>query len=706
MRRITAFVVGQASGRVIFLEDGDNFNTLLQKASERLGITARSVMTPDGKPLATLEGLGATTILYFSSEGQAREEKREETREERLKRLQEEQIRLFEAAKARAPVSPAPQAPASPIPAQTWENEVAKIKELLPHLLDADILSAIKRFHGNTERALEALLNGTASPAEPAEPAEPAPRAELARSVFAEPAVKHSPQVETIRAMLPHLALERIEAALKRFANVEEAVAHLLGDAEEKREQHQAQLDGESDEEYSDEGSDDDSHDDSHDDSPETKKKDDFLEQDVTQLDWFKQALEQQQAYEKLMKLKADEQPQENLRRSGEVMNEFYERERKRLEEQEEIDRRVAMELATHFRGNIDVQEEQRKKQMEEDERLARLLVERETHEQQQTSKTINNDLELAKKLASEYSLESQRKSLAEQTKNDAQIALRLALEQKNNESRARENAKKDEELARQLARQNDLRDYGLIDQRIAELNDAEMARRLQAEEDRRIQLEREREMERLRRDAEAERIRHEAAEAQRLRQIDYAYYNHYGSFDPNLYWPNSWSMVASAFTGANCYLTHMEQATVDPAVWNRFQSAWRSYRNPIVVLTFHGTPAHNIPSILRQGLRIPNQGPNPIAVAHGSAYGVGIYVATTPSTSLSYVTGGNRMLVCATLVSADRGVTSRNGDVIVVFNQSHVVPCYIAHFSRNNERPAHIPKPVRKNRFRFKSKN
>jgi hypothetical protein len=48
---------------------------------------------------------------------------------------------------------------------------------------------------------------------------------------------------------------------------------------------------------------------------------------------------------------------------------------------------------------------------------------------------------------------------------------------------------------------------------------------------------------------------------------------------------------------------------------------------------------------IINNGLRIPGTGG--VRVVNGSAYGVGIYTANNPQTSVGYTRGVNMMFVC-----------------------------------------------------------
>merc|ERR1719401_2180440 len=71
------------------------------------------------------------------------------------------------------------------------------------------------------------------------------------------------------------------------------------------------------------------------------------------------------------------------------------------------------------------------------------------------------------------------------------------------------------------------------------------------------------------------------------------------------------------------------------------------------VDFAFHGTEQSKLESIYERGLLVPGTDSG-IAVANGSTYGVGIYLANkdTPSLAASFCRGNPQMLVCAVLQS------------------------------------------------------
>ncbi|KAJ7666695.1 hypothetical protein DFH06DRAFT_1469903, partial [Mycena polygramma] len=112
----------------------------------------------------------------------------------------------------------------------------------------------------------------------------------------------------------------------------------------------------------------------------------------------------------------------------------------------------------------------------------------------------------------------------------------------------------------------------------------------------------------------------------------------------------------------------------------------------------FHGTAETNIQPILQNGFLIPGITPG-IAMAHGAACGVGIYLATSPVTSLGYTQGASRMFMCRVIAGRTTALSSHqaplplgqngheswtNGGVYVVKYPDLVVPRYVVEFEAN----------------------
>ncbi|KAJ7698699.1 hypothetical protein B0H17DRAFT_1050445 [Mycena rosella] len=112
----------------------------------------------------------------------------------------------------------------------------------------------------------------------------------------------------------------------------------------------------------------------------------------------------------------------------------------------------------------------------------------------------------------------------------------------------------------------------------------------------------------------------------------------------------------------------------------------------------FHGTDATNIQPILRNGFLIPGVSPG-VAMVNGAARGIGIYLATTPLTSLGYTRGANKMFMCRVITGRTTPQSSHtiplplgqnsfesyeNGGICVVKHVELVVPRYVVEFEMN----------------------
>ncbi|KAL6050717.1 hypothetical protein QOT17_019645 [Balamuthia mandrillaris] len=120
-------------------------------------------------------------------------------------------------------------------------------------------------------------------------------------------------------------------------------------------------------------------------------------------------------------------------------------------------------------------------------------------------------------------------------------------------------------------------------------------------------------------------------------------------------------------------------------------------------MLCFHGTNMRNIDSILTNGLLVPGSNTKQgaaVSVAHGSSWGLGIYLAGDPLLAMNYVTGdsdGERaVLACCALLGrsfvcdAPRKYPQQGGydshvnpegKELVVFSGGQVLPCWLVYF-------------------------
>ncbi|KAJ7187182.1 hypothetical protein C8R46DRAFT_1184871 [Mycena filopes] len=108
----------------------------------------------------------------------------------------------------------------------------------------------------------------------------------------------------------------------------------------------------------------------------------------------------------------------------------------------------------------------------------------------------------------------------------------------------------------------------------------------------------------------------------------------------------------------------------------------------------FHGTAATNIQSILENGFMIPGVTPGARRLrAHGASCGVGVYLATSPLTSVGYTQGASRMFMCRVSQAKPRPLGENGyeswtggdgGGVYVVKYVDLIVPRYVVEFEQN----------------------
>jgi len=111
-------------------------------------------------------------------------------------------------------------------------------------------------------------------------------------------------------------------------------------------------------------------------------------------------------------------------------------------------------------------------------------------------------------------------------------------------------------------------------------------------------------------------------------------------------------------------------------AVKQRFMTTVKELGAAKLSPVVHGTDHCNFDSIFEQGLLIPGQG-NPLQVANGAKYGVGIYTADMNAAWLSrQFCSAPEMLLCAVLKSSE---VKRVRNSRVVFDAAHVVPLFLA---------------------------
>ena len=138
-----------------------------------------------------------------------------------------------------------------------------------------------------------------------------------------------------------------------------------------------------------------------------------------------------------------------------------------------------------------------------------------------------------------------------------------------------------------------------------------------------------------------------------------------------------------------------LSRAPLSHEVSGRFLTNLQAFGSLGIAPALHGTRSENYEGIFRRGLLIP--GPDTgVAIANGSAHGVGIYTASLNAPWLSRTFCSDpSMLVCAVLQSS---AVNHIRDAQVVFDAGHVIPLFVGHapsFSSARSLPLPLPTPL-----------
>eukprot|EP00435_Cladocopium_sp_Y103_P050631 s157_g15.t1 len=147
-----------------------------------------------------------------------------------------------------------------------------------------------------------------------------------------------------------------------------------------------------------------------------------------------------------------------------------------------------------------------------------------------------------------------------------------------------------------------------------------------------------------------------------------------------------------------SCYQGEVELrcAPMSKHLQSRFLSCKEKQEEQLCPV-LHGTEDRNLPSIYQKGLLVPT-GQNNVRVLNGSSHGKGIYTAKTQNTALSFgfSKGLSRpLLICGALddavvlpkpvqcgnhfITAESASVRHVGDAIVVFDESKLLPLFVA---------------------------
>lgn len=146
---------------------------------------------------------------------------------------------------------------------------------------------------------------------------------------------------------------------------------------------------------------------------------------------------------------------------------------------------------------------------------------------------------------------------------------------------------------------------------------------------------------------------------------------------------------VLSKFAGQYSYITRYAPV-LNKSCEERFIREWKAHSTShCPMILFHGTRVENLSSIASMGLVVPSP-TGQVRVAHGSAYGVGIYAAKNANYSMSYTEGCNKMFVCLGLVGPQYTTMKECGDICVFFDAAAIVPLWLVEYTHIHPGPPH----------------
>ena len=150
-----------------------------------------------------------------------------------------------------------------------------------------------------------------------------------------------------------------------------------------------------------------------------------------------------------------------------------------------------------------------------------------------------------------------------------------------------------------------------------------------------------------------------------------------------------AFAQLQKLFVGSNA--AHVKQVDVyeSPIVERNYEMKKTSLKHSRELWVFHGTPNIDaIAAIMSGGFKVGGRD-HGVPIAHGDAYGKGVYTATGPKTPIVYAQNGNARN-CVILAKALEGVKGRQNvddcwapkdDWLVFKTGEQLVPKYVVHF-------------------------
>eukprot|EP00759_Apiculatamorpha_spiralis_P047535 PhF_6_TR43155/c0_g1_i1/m.66075 len=182
------------------------------------------------------------------------------------------------------------------------------------------------------------------------------------------------------------------------------------------------------------------------------------------------------------------------------------------------------------------------------------------------------------------------------------------------------------------------------------------------------------------------------ASKAKREERKNYAQelsskYNTDGLFNLVKYFPNIIENVVARFRESNSNrrvtrIDFFKPKDIEVPL-QRFTDLHNKKEHATVDYLFHGTRSSNHPSIISKGLLVP--GTDGVSVVNGSALGVGIYSARSPSIPFGYTRDCEKMFLLGGLINSNV-VMDPSKNVCVFFNAAQVCPIAMISYAHGEQ--------------------
>ena len=126
--------------------------------------------------------------------------------------------------------------------------------------------------------------------------------------------------------------------------------------------------------------------------------------------------------------------------------------------------------------------------------------------------------------------------------------------------------------------------------------------------------------------------------------------------------------MLAASNRSSQTYKIDSVDLIKNEKLWTKFKSKQEQFekagKNSKPLMIFHGTPAQNIDSIVKDNFKLSK-------ITNGRVYGDGVYFSECPEISIKYSQGWNQLILCQVLLgNSTKGKLSPGFDSTEVPNK------------------------------------